>query len=26
VAACDGTLDVASPPGEGTLLRAVLPT
>jgi PAS domain S-box-containing protein len=26
VAACDGTLDVTSPPGEGTLLRAVLPT
>jgi PAS domain S-box-containing protein len=25
VAACDGTLSVTSPPGEGTLLRAVLP-
>jgi PAS domain S-box-containing protein len=25
VAACDGTLEVASPPGEGTLVRAVLP-
>jgi signal transduction histidine kinase len=25
VAACDGALSVASPPGEGTLVRAVLP-
>jgi signal transduction histidine kinase len=25
MAACDGTLTVTSPPGEGTLLRAVLP-
>jgi signal transduction histidine kinase len=25
VAACDGTLDVSSPPGDGTLVRAVLP-
>ena len=25
MAACDGTLSVTSPPGEGTLLRAVLP-
>jgi signal transduction histidine kinase len=25
VGACDGTLTVTSPPGEGTLVRAVLP-
>ena len=25
VGACDGTLSVESPPGEGTLVRAVLP-
>jgi signal transduction histidine kinase len=25
VGACDGDLSVASPPGEGTLVRAVLP-
>ena len=25
VGVCDGTLDVSSPPGEGTLVRAVLP-
>jgi PAS domain S-box-containing protein len=25
VAACDGTLSITSPPGEGTLVRAVLP-
>jgi signal transduction histidine kinase len=25
VGACDGSLSVLSPPGEGTLVRAVLP-
>jgi signal transduction histidine kinase len=25
VAACDGTLEVTSPPGRGTTVRAVLP-
>ena len=25
VGACDGSLSVTSPPGEGTLVRAVLP-
>jgi signal transduction histidine kinase len=25
VGACDGTLSVHSPPGEGTLVRAVVP-
>jgi signal transduction histidine kinase len=25
VAACDGALSVSSPPGDGTLVRAVLP-
>jgi signal transduction histidine kinase len=25
VGACDGTLEVVSPPGEGTLVRAIVP-